>query len=256
MPLEFTAYWAAKNGNRRSEYEDAFRPRELTSQASPWRFAVADGATETSFAKLWARLLARGFVNGEFSGSDSSIGTELLQFGHLWQRAVGRKRLPWYAEQKLKMGAYSSIIGLTLRLSDGHFPGRWDAMAVGDSCVFQTHGQELLRSFPLTQSVEFTSRPTLIGSIRLAEDQTPSVVRAEGDFDVGDRFFLMTDALACWFLRLIEFDESPLTALLAVTDQASFETLLNAERSRLLDDGMQALRNDDTTLMCITVLGD
>ncbi len=61
MPTTPLVRWQAlhlvKAGNDPSEYEDAF-----AADADRARFAVADGATEASFAARWARLLVEGFV--------------------------------------------------------------------------------------------------------------------------------------------------------------------------------------------------
>ena len=46
-----------KSGNSLEEYEDAWAHRQTRTPVGI-RVAVADGATESSFAKLWAVLLA------------------------------------------------------------------------------------------------------------------------------------------------------------------------------------------------------
>ncbi len=51
------AYWVPKLGNSAEEYEDAF-----AYSATNRHFAVADGATESSFADLWAKDLVNQFV--------------------------------------------------------------------------------------------------------------------------------------------------------------------------------------------------
>ena len=59
--VSFPVYWQAfrlpKRGHSADEYEDAYA-------ANPYvgRFAVADGASESSFAALWAQLLVNGFT--------------------------------------------------------------------------------------------------------------------------------------------------------------------------------------------------
>ena len=54
---DIKAFCCPKSGNSAEEYEDAWAQRHTRSQAGI-RVAVADGATESSFAKLWAVLLA------------------------------------------------------------------------------------------------------------------------------------------------------------------------------------------------------
>jgi hypothetical protein len=60
MHILAQAFWLPKAGNNIDEYEDAFWPRrQIDASAEAFSFAVADGATETSFSKLWAEMLVR-----------------------------------------------------------------------------------------------------------------------------------------------------------------------------------------------------
>src|SRR5260370_15974555 len=58
-----------KLGNSLEEYEDAWAHRQ-TRPPVGIRVAVADGATESSFAKLWAVLLAESSVRSEVTGAE------------------------------------------------------------------------------------------------------------------------------------------------------------------------------------------
>ena len=58
-----------KLGNSHEEYEDAWAHRH-TRTPGGIRVAVADGATESSFAKLWAALLAQSYVRGDVAGTE------------------------------------------------------------------------------------------------------------------------------------------------------------------------------------------
>ena len=53
-----------KRGGTEAEYEDAFFPDEFTDELGAFRCAVADGASESAFANIWAQLLVRGFGIG------------------------------------------------------------------------------------------------------------------------------------------------------------------------------------------------
>ena len=65
--------WLPKDGNGPEEYEDAFR--SLPEQG---RFAVADGATETSFSGIWAAALVAAFAQAPpAAGADA---TELATY--------------------------------------------------------------------------------------------------------------------------------------------------------------------------------
>src|SRR5262245_2430901 len=190
-------FWMPKAGNALSEYEDAFWPRQVGFGAtSPvLRLAVADGATETSFSGLWARLLVSSYGRGRLT--EEMAGDELRKIRRVWRRAVGHKPLPWYAEEKLRSGAFSSLAGLTISPSGKGSAGAgdWQATAIGDSCLFQMRGGDLIRSYPFSQADEFNSRPQLISSLDGADEDFPAH-KVWGSWEASDTFFLMTDALA------------------------------------------------------------
>ena len=98
-------FWLPKAGNTPAEYEDAFWPRHYCLDSSgPVRLAVADGATETSFSGLWARLLVAAYGRGRLTVDENEPA--LRRIRRIWKRAVGQKPLPWYAEEKLRSGAF------------------------------------------------------------------------------------------------------------------------------------------------------
>src|SRR5580693_7202489 len=93
-PIDFwEAIWLPKRGNQAEEYEDAF-----AGDGETGRFAVADGASETSFAASWARLLVTGYVR---TMPESNPGESWLrELQEQWAAEVDAKPLPWYAEIK------------------------------------------------------------------------------------------------------------------------------------------------------------
>ncbi|MBU6434960.1 MAG: DUF538 domain-containing protein, partial [Nitrospirae bacterium] len=162
MEVYAQPFWTPKAGNSEVEYEDAFYPPHIIeAKTNSFRFAIADGATETSFAKLWAQLLVKAVGKGRLD--PVCPDRTLTKLRSCWQRVVSRKSLPWYAEEKVRLGAFSSILGLSL---SEDLTGRyWNACAIGDCCLFHVRGNNLLRSFPLSHSSEFNNRPRLISSI-------------------------------------------------------------------------------------------
>ena len=263
MRVRARAFWAPKAGNSAEEYEDAFwweYGRIATRPYPPgddgrdtFRCAVADGATETSFSGLWADLLARGFCKGRLDPDALAAGLPRLQ--RVWRRLVGSRPLPWYAEEKARSGAFAAVAGLTLLPTTAgvgeELPGgRWQALALGDSCLFQVRDDAFV-AFPVAHSTEFGNRPALLSSNPAANaglaDRLPC---AAGDWLPGDRFYLMTDALACWFLQATEADERPcdvLRELAATGGSAGFAGWVDALRAG------GGLRNDDVTLVMVEV---
>jgi protein phosphatase 2C-like protein len=230
---------APKRGNSPQEYEDAFWPsRAAERRGRIVRCAVADGATEASFSGRWAEMLTRAYARGELA--DEQLTETLGRLQSLWSKEISGKSLPWYAEEKVRQGAFSSLLGLTLG-EDG-----WSALAIGDSCLFQVRDDELVTAFPLMHSSQFGSTPLLLSSnphrnTRLADH----LACAGGGALIGDRFLLMTDAVACWFLASAESGERPWRT---VPSSRSFAPWLE----RLRTD--RAIRNDDTTIVSAEIL--
>jgi hypothetical protein len=241
---------------------------------SEFRCAIADGASESAFANVWARLLVRGF------------GRRRMRLGRLrrlWQRATSGRPLPWYLETKILHGAHAAFVGLSIReaspngqVTEEPAPepaappewielppadetpvgsdeaGSWRALAVGDSCLFHVRGGELLLVGPLGASDQFGNTPALLSSrspdrIRRGADDVNVL---SGAWQSGDNFYLATDALAQWLLAIQEAGRPPwvkLGELCAAGDTPTFVRLV--EELRALGD----LHNDDTTLLRVEV---
>jgi hypothetical protein len=227
-----------KRGSGPKEYEDA-----CAGNLALGRFAVADGATESAYAGVWARLLVDEFVSTGAAELDS-WGAWLPTVQSRWEAAVGEQPLPWYAEIKWQQGAFATFLGVVLR------PPRWHALAVGDSCLFHIRSQRLHQAFPVAHACDFTNTPWLVGSRDCsAQMLAQRSLHHEGEFQAGDRLWLMTDALAQWFLQIAELGHRPwelLEPLLHLPDAASnFKAWITTLREA------RQIRNDDVTLMAV-----
>lgn len=252
QPVEINeeVFWVQKAGSSIAEYEDAFSPEGPTrASAESFRFAIADGATESSFSGVWARMLVASFVE---SNDGMNVPNLLANARPRWAAEVGQKELPWYAAAKIQGGAFASFLSLHLRHSrDGRRHSEWRAQAVGDSCLVLVRDEGVVCRFPLEHSSAFGSAPYLLssspdGSAALDEH----LCIAEGMCEPGDALYLMTDALACWFMAEDEAGRAPWRVLrdLNTEDQAeSFDEMI----ARLRGEG--TLKNDDSTLMRIDV---
>src|SRR5215472_19097611 len=129
-----------KHGATRAEYEDAvaWSPKQR-------RFAVADGASASAFARLWAQLLVGAYVRGHLSAD--SIEADLAPLQVRWACDVEQRDLPWYAVEQSRRGAFAALVGLSVYDS-----GEWSALAVGDACVFQVRDGTLLSALPLADA--------------------------------------------------------------------------------------------------------
>lgn len=252
MHATIRAFWLPKAGNSPEEYEDAFWPTEFEGlMPLPVRLAVGDGATETSFSASWARLLVEDYGMGHLT--DEMLRERLPLLRDRWKESVSRESLPWYAEEKLRAGAFSSLVGLTIWPGSEaeSVGGGWKAMAIGDSCLFQVRGDKLISAFPLDRTDQFDNRPILIPSGSVGDEGLRAAVRVmEGDWEAGDIFYLMSDALACWFLRRWELpDGDPLFFMEQLREAPDFDGLVREQRADEREDGQPMLRNDDVTLV-------
>jgi hypothetical protein len=237
-PPRWCALSVPKHGHTVSEYEDA-------SAADPaaGRFAVADGASESAFAGLWARLLVEGFLAAD---RPRDLPPWLGGARRRWSEAVTGTDVPWYVEMKRAEGAFATLLGLVVRPPAPGRPGRWRAVAVGDSCLALVRDGRHAKAFPLARSADFGNEPRLVGS-RAGGRVEPQY--GEGPLLAGDRLLLMTDALAQWFLSTHERGACPWAAVapLLSADQprSAFAAWVEELRRR---DG---LRDDDVTLLVI-----
>lgn len=235
----------AKNGNTEAENDDSF-----SSAKDKSRFAVADGATEASFSREWAKQLVRAFTAKRLSIPIALVELKPLQ--SRWEKFVHRHPLPWYAEEKARSGAFAAFVGLEFseEHSETGMRKKWRATAAGDSCLVQVRGDEIFKAFPLADSASFGNRPDLLSSVSSANgNSTELVMQCDGSWGCEDVFFLMTDALACWFFKELEQGGKPWNLLrdLGTRDGASFQKFVADLRSQ------QRMKNDDVTLVQIDI---
>jgi hypothetical protein len=236
--LYWLALHAPKRGYTDEEYEDAW-----AADPAVGRFAVADGASESSFAALWSRLLTEGFVAAR---RPQNLPRLLEGPRRRWSAEVMDLDLPWYAEMKREEGAFATLLGMSVQAPTPDRLGRWRAVAVGDSCLFHVRDGRRVRAFPVRRSSDFGNQPRLIGS---REGPAPAAERCSGLMQPGDRFFLMTDALAQWFLYTRESGERPWEAVVSLASAVQPAAAFAAWIEELRAHG--GLRNDDVTLLIV-----
>jgi len=228
-------------GSEEAEYEDA-----VATAADDWPVcaAVADGATESVFARSWAEHLARGLVDRRATAPE--VLREAVADGQkAWQPTV-RDRAeeePWYVSAKAAEGAFAALLGLSL-----YTDGQWRAASVGDCCLFHLREGGLLQSWPFEAPDAFTNRPALVPS---RPDRTvPAPETATGTWRPQDTFLLTTDALAAWLLGSDQPGNTRMSidpTKAAEWDDETFQKVVGTARTE------GTLRNDDATLLVIHV---
>lgn len=250
MHVFIDAFWYPKPGNTPEEFEDAFCPSDLREvRSNELNVAVADGATQSIFSGKWAQLLTTQFCeNGLLNAA--ALVEALPSVQKKWVTSVTEKALPWYAERKVQMGAFASLLGINL-VSNGSSPSiKWRCVAVGDSCIFHVRANKILTTFPLVESRAFEANPHLICSVPSGNDALlDHFITIEGDCEIDDIFLLSTDMVARCLVKLCEENEDP------------WENLRDLNTSEELFDWLEPIRkkflfkHDDATLLRICVAG-
>ncbi|MSR55083.1 MAG: hypothetical protein EXS09_17610 [Gemmataceae bacterium] len=219
--LSWHSLLVPKEGHSLDECEDAVR-----GNTAAGRFAIADGATESYAAGDWARLLVDAFV------SAGPIENWLGKPRMAWKQQTGSQAVSWYAEDKFKLGAHATFLGLTVA------SGEWSAIAAGDVCLFVLSRGSLLKTFPMTHSSEFSTTPSLVtsrsGPANWKEDR--------GLLAPGDTLLLATDALAQMLLASAEAGKFAGNDLTAIDNEDDFSLWVAMMRSS------GRLRNDDVAV--------
>ncbi len=253
MLLSVKNYYIQKKGNKRKEYEDAFYPvvndRINNTEVI---FAVSDGATEGIHSKKWANILVKTYCELYDIGLESNFLEISRKFWSEWKKEYIKKRellgnpLQWYEEAGFDRGAFASLLGLILKNKSGE--QIWNAIALGDTCFVQVRENKVIRSFPLSESGSFNNSPFLLPSNQ-SQDEAIELLHVSGDWRYGDSFFLMTDALACWFLKTMENRDDPIEIInsFEISEKNFYDFVENNRNSKLL-------KNDDVTLIVIKPL--
>ncbi|MCS7261021.1 MAG: serine/threonine-protein phosphatase [Anaerolineae bacterium] len=242
LRLRVQAFHLPKEGNRLEEYEDAW-----ACDAAVGRLAVADGASDAFESRLWARTLVQSFVREPPSPEELMrwLESRIAE----WKAGIDWARLPWYAAEKARRGAFATLLGVAFGQSlrdvteKASSCGHWWALAVGDACLFQVRDNEVIVRFPLQQAADFSTTPPLLSTQPDYNLRSLEALRVcMGECRPGDLFILATDALAAWFLGELEAGNHPWGRWKELTSQ-QFHWLVRTLRRR------GKMRNDDVTLL-------
>lgn len=244
--LKVTAQTFPKDGIETRQFEDAFAFSDHSA-------AVADGASDAFEAGAWARLLVASYVHA--APTADGFAAWLRAPARAWDAALDWDALPWYAEQKARdVGGLATFLGLRLGdAADGE--ARFEALAVGDACLFHLRGDAMERRFPVGATEGFGTTPALLSTLqdhnrRLLD--AGALQRYAGACRPGDRFLLATDALAEWLYAVADLDDPEL----GFPDWPGVVDVLRHDFVRLIRTlrGADALRNDDVTLLIVDVV--
>jgi Protein phosphatase 2C len=244
MEIKYSALQSPKPGSNAKQCEDAFAFSESSAIA-----AVCDGAGRAFESRLWARLLANSFVkNSPLGLTNDALLDWVDSVAVAWSRSIPWERLNVFEEEKARLGSTATLIGLQLAApSPQATNGTWQCLAMGDSCLFQVSQGRLARALPLKKSSDFSVHTPLLSTQRGINEQIAGKLMAKnGNWQDGDRFFLLTDAVAKWFLSEYEQGNAPWDFLSSL-DEQPFKTFVQDKQARGL------MRQDDVTVFMMRV---
>jgi hypothetical protein len=232
LSLRWRSFLVPKDGHAEAECEDA-----VAGDPTIGRFAIADGASESYASGDWARLLVDAFI--EHGPSEDWLNAPQTA----WKEQAVGSAVSWYAEEKFTRGGHATFLGLSIQIDDD--AATWEAIAVGDACLFVMSHAALLTSFPLNRSSEFSSTPVLVGS----RGASPDWKRDRGTLQAGDVILIATDAVAQCLLESAESRTFIGPDLRGMEHEDDFALWVAASRAA------GRLRNDDVALGVIEVRG-
>jgi hypothetical protein len=218
--------------------------------------AIADGVSSALFSGPWASILAEAAVaDGPDPQDPAAFAYWLRTQRDRWAASIETTNLAWHQKAKLSQGAFSTLLYVHVCPADSARPGsfggyRLTAFALGDSCLFQIRGGELVRCFPLEKSEQFQADPVVLGSIDLKRDHLLEFAFLNEMCYPGDELVLCTDAVAEWAVRSYESGDPPVWSdfwLMSEDDWRSGVVWLRQERQ---------MRVDDATMLVLRVVDE
>jgi hypothetical protein len=239
--LDVQQFLLPKSGAELSECEDA-----IGINLDALRFVVADGATEAFDSRSWAMQLAERWVLDEPPAlSVETFRAWAVAQGEALHSSWNGRQLSWYAEEKARSGSFAAFVGVQFELAEN--VARWRAVALGDCCLIQLRGGAIRQALPVSDYQSFTATPLLVPSSSSLRSVLTRTVVASDLIESGDLFLLLSDAAACWYLKL-SFEREALRErfdfLLAAAQNDELARLFEAERRerRIVDDDVAILR--------------
>ena len=230
-----------KRGNTAEENEDAIA-------LSDGVLAIADGATEAFFSRMWAQQLVEHLACNAaawWEDPDATFAARVAAAETQWQTLLPLyESLPWHAQNKAFYGS-AAAIAVVVFTAD-----RWRGIAVGDVTIFHLRGATLVQSWPMTTPEAFTTRPPLVGTRACA----PIALR-DSLWEPGDDPLVMTDALAAWALRCARAERPLWADLRALVDTDDQETDRDAWEAFVQQARSAGMKNDDVLIVRVPYPG-
>jgi len=225
------------------------------------RFALSDGVSGSFFPAEWAGILVNYFCEDESKLNSSILESKrwkewLVPAQHEWKSKISnivtKKTGPeaYFLRNSLVANepAAATFIGFQLFAEDDK--PSWKAMIIGDSCLFHVR-ENNFDSYLLNKASNFDNYPSHFSSLEISNKFDPKFIT--GDFQIGDKFLLVTDALAEWLITQREINkngwDNVLDTIIQIEKWKDFYSIIQEARKH---DGVP-LKDDDVALMIISL---
>ncbi|MBS7122654.1 MAG: hypothetical protein KH117_16885 [Dysgonomonas sp.] len=210
------------------------------------KFAISDGVSKSFFPKVWSDILVKKYVDQKDWKDEEFI----IECQKEWQskidEIVNQPETKWFTKSQYnrKDPALATFVGLQFIESEQ----KWIAQALGDSFLFfisKDSNKIKIQLSSKSEPIIFDNFPDYLSSIGNSHKGEKKPIR--GEKIENGTFYLMTDALAEWFLQNTEQAKQTLDNI--KTQEQYLETIKNERNANRLND-------DDSAVLIIEVIDD
>lgn len=218
------------------------------------RFAISDGVSISFFPELWSKILVKYFLEEESLQIDNLdklnkvLKTAQEEWGAKIENIIKEENVSWYIKKKYKNKEYAAATFVGFWIEEDY----WKSISIGDSFLLFIPKdckdfQKIITSKPI--EYQFNNHPDYWASMN-SNYRGKVFITSKKKLSEGT-FYLLTDAIAEWFIKVLNCDiELAEKTLKNINTQEQFiETI---ERAR--EQGK--LKNDDSSLLIIEVIDD
>lgn len=212
---------------------------------SSHRFSVSDGVSKSYFPKVWSEILVTQFVERTDLKEKELIKVCQEEWQKRIDELVSLPETKWFTKSQYsrKDPALATFVGLQFFEKEK----KWSASALGDSFLFfvpnglKDYQKELVKLSSKGEPIVFDNFPDYLTSIGDSHKGRPK--EKSGNIKNGT-FYLMTDALAEWF---INEGENAIGKITVWKSQSDFERFI----SQAIEENQ--MTNDDCAILCIEI---
>jgi len=218
------------------------------------KFAISDGVSKSFFPDIWAELLVESFVTrkGKIDMFDFDSYNEIqLKWEKKVEEIVNKPTQKYYVRNFFMQGRSAAATFIGLHFFNSHQKIEWEAIALGDSYLFFVPAYIKNINLNLKEVTHLSSKTNF------EFNNFPDYFDSRNEMSKGKinykrhelrpgTFYLMTDALAEWFVKQ---KQEAINEILEWQTQGDFEKSINRLRK-------YNIQNDDSSILIIKVEPD